>query len=439
MANNNKHTGPNVPALRFPEFSGEWECKSLGEIGESLIGLTYSPSDVVKEGGTIVFRSSNIQNGVIDYGDLVRVSKKIKDSIVTRDGDLLICARNGSTRLIGKNALLKKSDEGQTFGAFMMVFRSLGADRKFLYWLLNSTMFGYYLGAFATSTINQLTRKDFGEMRIPNPPLPEQRKIAAFLDGECGKIDVLRGEVEKQIAALEEYRKSVITEAVTKGIKRGRKMKPSGVEWIDEVPDGWKCKRFKYVATSIRKGNGITKDEVFEDGEYPCIRYGEIYSRYGFEVIACLSKTRKSCVADPVFASNGDILFACTGELVEEIGKNVLYAGSERCVVGGDIAVASHTQNAKFLNYYLNCSLSQFQKSRNKAKLKVVHLKTGDIANLVVALPPIPEQHEIAAYLDRKCAAIDSMVAKCREELDRLAEYKKSLIYEYVTGKKEVA
>lgn len=98
----NKNKKPNVPNLRFPEFQGEWEKKSLGEIGDSFIGLTYRPTDVVSEGGLIVFRSSNIQNGCMDYKDIVRVNKNVKEKLITKKDDLLVCARNGSARLIGK-------------------------------------------------------------------------------------------------------------------------------------------------------------------------------------------------------------------------------------------------------------------------------------------------------------------------------------------------
>ena len=201
MANNNKHTGPNVPALRFPEFSGEWESKSLGEIGESLIGLTYSPSDVVKEGGTIVFRSSNIQNGVMDYGDLVRVSKKIKDAIVTREGDLLICARNGSTRLIGKNALLRKSDEGQTFGAFMMVFRS--DDNRFVHQLLSTKAYSTQVSENLGARINQITTRNFAEYTFNMPPIPEEKeKLGVFLELINDRIETQSKIIEEQETLL---------------------------------------------------------------------------------------------------------------------------------------------------------------------------------------------------------------------------------------------
>lgn len=214
-----------------------------------------------------------------------------------------------------------------------------------------------------------------------------------------------------------------------------RKMRQSGVDWIGEIPEGWEVKRFKHVVTSLRKGNGITKEDVFADGDLPCVRYGEIYSRYGFTVDHCASKTRRSLLPDPVFVVSGDILFACTGELVEEIGKNVLYRGNQPCAAGGDIMVASHNQHPAFLNYYLNCHSSQFQKSRNKAKLKVVHIKTSDIENLLVLLPPLCDQERIAKFLDERCSEIESIVVQTNASIEDYKALKKTFVFEAVTGK----
>lgn len=217
-----------------------------------------------------------------------------------------------------------------------------------------------------------------------------------------------------------------------------RPMRDSGVAWIGQVPEGWRVKRFKFIATSMRKGCGITKDEVFENGDIPCIRYGEIYSRYANSFDRCYSKTRRECVPEPVYMRKGDIAFACTGEKVDEIGKNVLYLGESPCVAGGDILVASHEQDPSFLNYYLNCYTSQFQKSRGKAKLKVVHVRTSDIGNLLVLLPPLSEQRAIAAYLDVRCGEIDAAVAAARRSIEDYKALKKSLVFEAVTGKRGV-
>ena len=196
MSDTQKHTKPNVPDLRFPGFEGEWARCTLGEIGEPYIGLTYSPADVVNEGGTIVFRSSNIQNGEIDYSDIVRVNKKIKDSIITRKDDLLICARNGSPRLIGKNALLKDADAGQTFGAFMLMFRS--NDNHFVHQLLSTK--GYYsqvsenLGA----RINQITTSNIKDFEFYFPKsIAERNKIAVFLNLIDERISIQNKVIEK--------------------------------------------------------------------------------------------------------------------------------------------------------------------------------------------------------------------------------------------------
>ena len=167
----------NVPNLRFPEFQGEWEKHSLGEIGETIIGLTYKPTDVVANDGIIVFRSSNIQNGMIDYSDLVRVNKTIKERIITKKDDILVCARNGSQRLIGKNAIIKEEDSNHTFGAFMMVYRSI--DNPFIHPLLSTKRYLSQVSENLGARINQITTSDFNGFEFYFPAYhKERRKIA---------------------------------------------------------------------------------------------------------------------------------------------------------------------------------------------------------------------------------------------------------------------
>ena len=181
MPNNNENKVLNVPNLRFPEFSGEWKKHRLDEMGESFIGLTYSPKDVVENEGTIVFRSSNIQNGQIDYSDIVRVSKTIKERIITRENDLLICARNGSPRLIGKNALIKKTDANNTFGAFMMVYRSI--DNDFIHPLLSTRRYVSQVRENLGARINQITTSDLNSFEFFFPKDDgEKRKIGKLFD-----------------------------------------------------------------------------------------------------------------------------------------------------------------------------------------------------------------------------------------------------------------
>ena len=166
--------------MRFPEFSGVWEKYALGQLGETIIGLTYSPSDVVSKDGVIVFRSSNIKNGRLDYNDIVRVSKKIKDCLYTQVDDILICARNGSARLIGKNAILGESDLGHTFGAFMMTYRS--SQNRFIHHLLHTKRYFSQVGENLGARINQITTSDFNSFEFYFPKNNEAIKIAKFVD-----------------------------------------------------------------------------------------------------------------------------------------------------------------------------------------------------------------------------------------------------------------
>lgn len=284
----------------------------------------------------------------------------------------------------------------------------------------------------------RIPSQKLGAQEFPYCSRKEQDRIVAALEASAKKVDALIANQEAQIVKLKAYKQSLITEVVTKGLNPNVPMKSSGVEAIGSIPQHWKIYRTKFVADAIFKGNGITKDEVVEDGDIQCIRYGEIYSKYDGSFEKTYSRTNESAITSPQYISSGDILFAGTGELVEEIGKNVVYTGKEPCLAGGDIIVLKHSQNPIFLNYALYCTSSQTQKSKGKAKLKVVHISASEIGNVIIALPPLDEQNAIAEYLDKKCEHISRLIEIKKKKIESLTQYKKSLIYEYVTGKKEV-
>lgn len=210
-------------------------------------------------------------------------------------------------------------------------------------------------------------------------------------------------------------------------------MKDSGIDWIGQIPENWEVKKVKFIVNSISKGNGITKEEVFADGDTPCVRYGEIYSKYNNSFDKCVSKTNISIQKSPHFFVKGDILCAGTGELVEEIGKSIVYMGKEPCLAGGDIIIINHNQNPLFLNYAFNSYYAQAQKSKGKAKLKVVHISPFEIGSILILLPPLQEQQKIAEFLDRKCGEVDEMVALQEKMVEELKAYKQSIISEAVT------
>lgn len=213
-----KGLDPSVPMKDSGvEWLGEipesWKTTRIKFLGSLLLGLTYSPDDVVSDGGTLVLRSSNVQNGKLDLTDCVYVSCDIPQKIRTKLDDILICSRNGSRALIGKCALLTEEVAGQTFGAFMTVLRS--RHTRFLYYVLNSTLFKFQSGRFLTSTINQLTTQTLGDFEIALPPEDVQEVIVSHLDTVTEAIDQQASKVQRVIDRLTEYRAALITNAVT--------------------------------------------------------------------------------------------------------------------------------------------------------------------------------------------------------------------------------
>lgn len=319
----------------------------------------------------------------------------------------------------------------------LKVKKSIANEQYYRYWF-NYVGSKRFYKQYSKSLRFTLNADEFNRLFSLLPSLVEQQRIAEFLDRECGKIDGLKEDIQAQIDTLEQYKRSVITEAVTHGLNPSAPMKDSGIPWVDEVPQNWGIRRVKYIATCLKKGNGITKEDIVEDGDTLCIRYGEVYTKYNLSFFECTTRTNKERISSKQYFTQGDILFACTGELIEEIGKNIVYLGTGDCLAGGDIIILKHKQNARYLNYALNSECVQAQKSCNKAKLKVVHISAFEIGNIKIALPPLDEQQEIADYLDNKCAEIERIIADKKSQIETLDNYKKSLIFEYVTGKKEV-
>lgn len=191
----------------------DWKETRVKFLGDLILGLTYSPDDVVSDGGTLVLRSSNVQEGKISLDDCVYVSCDIPKKVITKADDILICSRNGSRALIGKCALLTEEVSNQAFGAFMTVLRSRHA--RFLYYVLNSTLFKFQSGRFLTSTINQLTTQTLGDFEIALPPEETQAEIVNHLDKATAAIDAQCRKAQTVIDRLTEYRGALITNAVT--------------------------------------------------------------------------------------------------------------------------------------------------------------------------------------------------------------------------------
>ncbi|MBX3001160.1 MAG: restriction endonuclease subunit S [Caldilineaceae bacterium] len=198
------------------QVPAHWALRRIKDIGRSIIGVTYTPEDIVENEsvGTLVLRASNIQDDKLSMDDSVYIRSEIADQRTLRKNDVLICSRSGSRTLIGKNIVIDERAEGCSFGAFMTVLR-LKVSSKFISYYLKSSLFESQSGSFGSSTINQLTVTTLNNMFVPMPPNQELDAVVAYLDMKTGGIDNLIEMIETQIEKLQELRKALINDVVT--------------------------------------------------------------------------------------------------------------------------------------------------------------------------------------------------------------------------------
>ncbi|WP_111985125.1 restriction endonuclease subunit S [Campylobacter hyointestinalis] len=416
------------------EIPKHWEIKRL----KFILNERKENNKPVK---TDFILSLTNEKGVIPYSEKGAQGNISKDDItgykLAYPNDIILNSMNVVIGSVGLSSY---------FGAISPVYYALyskeNSNIKFYNYVFQTSVFQNSLKGLGNGILEirmRIPMSNLNNVFLPLPPLNEQKEIAEFLDKKCEIIDKRLENLERKINTLKEYKKSLISECVTKGLNpKNMEFKDSGIPWIGQIPKHWEVIKLKYIATRIYKGNGITKEQVFENGDTPCVRYGEIYTKYNYSFDECFSYTFEKVLNSTSYFGYGDILFTCTGELIEEIGKNVVYLGHKKCLAGGDIIILNHKQNPSFLNYALDCNYARNQKSYGKAKLKVVHISSREISNLFVVLPPLNEQKEIAEFLDKKCKKIDRLNENYTKQITALKEYKKSLIYECVTGKKEI-
>lgn len=197
------------------EIPEHWITTRIKYLGKAIIGLTYSPNEITdSENGILVLRSSNVQNGKLNYDDCVYVASQVPEKKITKIGDILICSRNGSIKLVGKNALINEKASNQTFGAFMTIFRS--PNYEYLHYFFNSSSFKAQSGLFFTSTINQLTTGILNNIIISIPKsIEEQIEVVKFIKSETMLIDKTIETIEKEIILSVEYKTALIEESVT--------------------------------------------------------------------------------------------------------------------------------------------------------------------------------------------------------------------------------
>lgn len=406
-----------------------WSLNKIGQLfnlrNEKVSDTVYAPLSVTK-GGVVPQMDSVAKSDANDDRKLVLTGDFVINSRSDRKQSCGVSPSDGSVSLI--NTVLYPKNNRTIY-------------KQYLNYLLKNHGFAEEFYRWGHGIVADLWTTRWQEMKniiIPTPSFETQERLNSFISEKERELLLLINNENKQIDSLVSFKRALINKCVTKGINKNVNLVDSGCKWIGMIPEHWEVKKAKFVSTSLEKGSGITKEDVMADGDTACVRYGEIYSKYDNFFEACLIRTNLDRVLSPSYFESGDILFAGTGELVEEIGKNVLYKGSERCLAGGDIIIMKHNQHPGYLNYAMNSISSQLQKSYDKAKLKVVHISATDIGNIYICLPSLEEQKQISDYLDKKCVAINKLIEIKKDKIEKLEEYKKSLIYEYVTGKKEV-
>lgn len=284
----------------------------------------------------------------------------------------------------------------------------------------------------------------FSYSYLPFPPLSVQQSISSFLDTKCGEIDSLISIQEEMISELLAYKQSVITEAVTKGLDKKAKMKNSGVEWIGDIPEEWEIKPYKAIFYT-EKGLNITKADLVEKGE-PVLSYGQIHSKMntGTKINDALLKYVPSSYIETnpeCLVQKGCFLIADTSEDYDGCG-NAIYVDKDMTLFAGYHTIVArpihNNGDYKYLAYLFLTDIWRQQIRSRVSGIKVYSINQKIIRLTSVLLPPLPVQQAIATYLDEKTSQIDSLIALKQSKIESLKEYKKSIIYEYVTGKKRV-
>jgi len=391
----------------------DWEVKALGEIGEVLIGLTYKPTDV-RQHGTLVLRSSNIQNDTLAFEDNVFVETTIPERIRVQRGDVLVCVRNGSRDLIGKSVLLDERTEGMTFGAFMAVYRSqIGNLTSYLF---QSSILKRQINEHLGATINQITNKSLNSFRIPIPPAEvEQQAIAEALSN----VDGLLGGLDRLIA-----KKRVLKQAAMQQLLTGQTRLPGFQgEWevktigdsIDLVT-GFPFPSEQYCDSGIRLLRGSNVKRGATDWTSDLVQYWPSMTpsiaRYELR--------------------EGDLVIAMDGSLVGRSYARLQHQDLPAVLLQRVARIRSAKLDIRFLTQFVGSSTFISYCDSVKTVTAIPHISPSDIRNFTIPIPSdIAEQVAIAEVLTH----MDEELEALEQRRDKTRALKQAMMQELLTGR----
>jgi type I restriction enzyme S subunit len=395
-----------VPQLRFPEFSGEWEDGKLGNYGNLINGLTYSPDNIVDD-GLLVLRSSNVQNGQIYLNDNVYVNLDVDDAALTKEDDILICVRNGSKRLIGKSTIINKNLPKSTHGAFMTVFR--GESNKFISHWFHSSIYYKEVHKNLGATINSINGSNLKKFKTIFPLKPEQQKIAAFLTAVDTKIEQL----SKKQELLGEYKKGLMQQIFSQVI---RFKADDGCDFPD-----WEEKKLGGIG-SFYRGHTYNSTNVKNNGLL-VLRSSNIKNDK-LVLDKDLQFVDKIC-SDKISLRTDDIVICMANGSKHLVGKSGVYYGDydNKLTVGAFCSIF-RTDN-KLSKYILQTVQYKRYLHILLAGTNINNLKNSELAELKFNLPvSINEQTKIANFL----SSIDSKIEQVSKQLVESKQFKKALL-----------
>lgn len=291
------------------------------------------------------------------------------------------------------------------------------------------------------TTFKELSTNNFANFNLSYPPLAEQQAIADYLDRRCNEIDDLIALQEEMITKLQSYKQSVITEAVTRGLDKNVPLKDSGIDWIGKVPEHWKVKRLKFSCNIFgRIGfRGYKSDDLVSEGEGAITLSPSNMKDMKMDYTNRTYLSWKKYYESPeIIISNNDILMVKTGSTYGKCSfvENI----PMECTINPQIVVLKrHKDYSKFLAYSFQTQATRAFIETSVVGGTIPTIAQEKIMNYVFVFPPLAEQQAIADYLDQRCSEIDELIALKQQKIEKLKEYKKSLIFECVTGKRKVS
>lgn len=419
----------------------EWMIAKLKMLCNVKDGTHDTPKYVDKSDNSFpLVTSKNIKNGNIDFHDVKYISEKDYIDINKRSNVEINDVIMPMIGTVGNPAIIETESKFAIKNVALFKCNNDIYISKIIKYYLQSTMITEqfeFLNRGGVQTFISLTLLQ----NLICTMIPEQEliKIVNYLDIKCSKIDETLQKEKQVIEKLKQYKQSVITEAVTKGLNSDLKMKDSGIEWIGEIPEHWSISRFSFETwVRARLGwKGLKADEYVQDGYIflatPNIKNKDI----DFVNVNYIDEFRYE-ESPEIKLSIGDVLLTKDGSTLGTV--NVVRYLPNGATVNSSIAVITPGSNLDgiFLMYQIKGDYIKKIIENKKDGMGVPHLFQKDINKIYITLPPIEEQKQIATFLDKKCASIDKAISNKEKLIEKLTEYKKSLIYECVTGKREV-